>query len=126
MNPNPYESSVVPNLAVRETAGEDTSDFIKEWERYRLWFNAILVIESLLIALLQPPLVREPRFWLFAIEGAIIANICFCVGPVAHWYLTRLGMPRRITALIVFWVGTVLAMLLTLLAIVHFLHPSPF
>jgi hypothetical protein len=118
---NPYESPAAPTPLIPDPSHSKynfENDLLRSWEDRRLWFNAILVAETLLIAILPRPLIFQPLFWLFALEGAIVANICFCVGPIATWYLSRIGFDKRRAGVLLFWLGTLLSMMLAIVAVV--------
>src|SRR5688572_15048536 len=114
MQPNPYESSAIPTPlepAPPRTVNEAGHDLLRAWEYRRLWFNGLLIVETVLIGILPDALILQPRFWEFAVEGAIVANVCFCAGPIATWYLSRLGFDSRRAGLFLFWAGTILSMM---------------
>jgi hypothetical protein len=115
MEPNPYEAPKTP-VAVHATAPETSdrtgSDLLRDWEYRRLWLNGILVVVTLVIGVPTNFAILERRFWAMAVQGAIGANICFCVGTVANWYLSRIGFNQRASGLFLFWLGTALATVL--------------
>lgn len=119
MDPNPYQSPKIPTTLDSERqqlASIVAHDLLREWEYRRLWFNAILVGEILTLSVLSQPLIFQVEFWAYAIQRAISANVCFCVGPVVNWYLSRPGLNHRVTGILLFWLGTALAVLLTLVS----------
>jgi hypothetical protein len=117
MDVNPYESPTTSNIG-ESVSARPGNELIGDWEYRRVWFNAVLVSETLLIGILPDQLIYQRRFWVFAIEGAFVANVCFCIGPVLTWYLLRFGFDSGWTGKIIFWTGTLLAMLLTFIATV--------
>ncbi len=63
------------------------------WERRRWAYNAILVVwVGLLVLLMRRDLVFDAGFCAFLIAEAVLANVCFCAGPVADGYLHRMGL----------------------------------
>jgi hypothetical protein len=121
MQPNPYESPKSPTAfdsLPLQPATDSTHELLRTWEYRRLWFNAILIVGTVLMGILPEFLFFQPRYWGFAIEGAIAANVCFCVGPIVTWYLSHLGFNSRRAGALLFLVGTMLSMMLTLIAIV--------
>ena len=112
---NPYESSKTPTAVCandRETL--HSTELLSEWERRRFWFNGILIAVTLLFGILPDQMIFEFRFWEFAVEGAIVANTAFCAGPVANWYLDGLGFRSRSTGIVLFWLGTSFAVVMTI------------
>src|SRR5262249_46847410 len=100
-------------------------DVFVAWEKLRLLYNLILVAA---VALFLNPVVfllSLPIFLPFLLEGALIANIGFCAGPVAEGYLCLLGMSRRPVRALVFVCGTLVAIGLTWYALflpIHFVN----
>jgi hypothetical protein len=98
-----------------EPTGASATAVFLAWEKYRLLYNAILVAVSFVFASGQ---FGDVRLWVWLVEGAVAANVCYCVGPVAEGYLSLLGADRKTTRIVLLVAGTVLAMLLTALAVV--------
>ena len=118
MHPNPYEASVLPDAAADSNV-VDASDLIKVWERRRLPYNALLAVATVVLGMLvRPGALDNAAFWGMVVEGAIGANVCYCVGPVAHWHLLRWIAPYRATGNALFWARTLLSMVLVAIAIV--------
>lgn len=108
-----------PGAAIAPTPAppDDFFAVFWRWEKYRLAYNAILLAETLL-ALTTRRALTNWRF-LDALAGlAIIANVCFCAGPVLHGYLWRLGLRGRWVGLAILIAGTLLAMLLAAIALI--------
>jgi hypothetical protein len=91
----------------------DTKVVFYDWERLRLVYNAILlgiVLCSMTFFVVSRPLLWHPHYYAFELLGyAILANVCFCVGPVAEGYLCWFGLDRHRARWIVFLVGTFIA-----------------
>jgi hypothetical protein len=85
------------------------------WERLRLFYNAILLVVVVCYFGLETLFIVP-----FALLPALLANLCFCAGPVAEWYLYLLGMPRRSARWLVFVLGTLLSVVVTLAAAAEF------
>lgn len=94
------------------------------WERLRVVFNGWLTMWCLLVTSVSGAWI-EPRLWLLAIEGAIVANVCFCAGPVAEGYASLLGLRGRWVRLFLFIGGTALASVLALATLFSMLLPAP-
>ena len=111
MSLNPYAA---PQPVVAEaslTRDASLTPFLA-WERLRVWFNTILVLVVVVSALPQRELWFSYRLNYYCIEGAILANICFCVGLVAESYLRVVGWWRDPLRWVLFGLGTLLAGLL--------------
>src|SRR5262245_54254540 len=81
------------------------------WERLRIVFNAILGCEVLALTLLaRADYWTQRGFIRYLVARAIIANICFCAGPVADGYLRRFGFRGRGPTMLLFGIGTLLSM----------------
>ena len=73
------------------------------WERLRLIFNAVLTITVLALG---SSFLADRACWRPLVYGAILVNICFCMGPVGEGYLSLIGIERRIGRWAVFVIGT--------------------
>ncbi|HZN34158.1 MAG TPA: hypothetical protein VFB80_10075 [Pirellulaceae bacterium] len=83
MSLNPY-AAPQPVVAEASLARDASLTPFLAWERLRVWFNTILVLVVVVSALPQRELWFSYRLNYYCIEGAILANICFCVGLVAR------------------------------------------
>jgi hypothetical protein len=114
---NPYAASWTPLERTKSPRSESRSgaesarDVFLAWERLRLLFNVILVVESLFLGM---PHLPDGGFWAFLVVSAIMANVCFCAGACAEGYLSLLGFRREAARYIVFAVGTSLSMFLAM------------
>ena len=82
------------------------------WEKLRLVYNMILAAESMLLMGLGT------LFWLpILLQGALLANVCFCAGPVAEGYLCLLGANRTAARWTVFILGILASVVLVWAAI---------
>src|SRR4051812_17084832 len=100
-----------------KASGEEARAVFLAWEKLRVLYNAILVVESVGLGANQ---LGVPAFARLLLGGAIVANLCFCAGIVAEGYLSLLGVPRRGARPVLFVLGTSLAMLLTAVSVVGF------
>src|SRR5262249_59017853 len=68
------------------------------WEGLRVVYNLVLI--AVVVALLGPTgiLQRLP----YVLEGALVANVCFCAGPVAEGYLCLFGVSRPAARTLIF------------------------
>lgn len=89
------------------------------WEKLRLVYNGLLVVESLvLIFVLEMYEWAPPFFFLVGLPVlAVGANICFTLGPAVECYLFFLGFHRPWMRSALFVPGTVFAMFLALMTL---------
>jgi hypothetical protein len=87
---NPYASPLSVS-STTTTASDDFRDVFLGWERLRVVYNSVLVSLTLLCGFGS---VADPKFWSTALFGAILTNVCFCVGPVLEGYATWLSGRR--------------------------------
>ncbi len=93
------------------------------WEKLRLLYNAILTVLVFDFEV-NHGWPRDIWFWLQVAVGALLANVCFCVGPVVENYLRLLGRTGSLARLILFCLGTLLAVFLAD-SCLHSLHSPP-
>jgi cytochrome c oxidase subunit IV len=98
---------------LRTTADSARAVFLA-WERMRLAYNAVL---GFVVVLLAGSDLFDPAFYGFLLRAAVLANVCFCLGPVIEGYLSLLGVDRRAARWFVFLPGLLLACLLALAAL---------
>ena len=82
------------------------------WERLRLIYCVIL---ALVVIVFSGAALTNHLFLLRIIKAAIVANVCFCVGPVAEGYLALVGLDRPSARLLLFILGTLLSCLLAII-----------
>lgn len=119
-NQNPFHAPIQP--AVTDAApptSDEVLDFIaiaKKWEKYRLIYNGILVVETVVLTLLvllfsgMLPSIELP---VLAVFGAIASNFFFLLGPVLDGYCQWIFKSRdRVFGLVVLVLGTLFSALL--------------
>jgi hypothetical protein len=108
-------SSTPPASEPLDRQGEEKarSAFVA-WEKLRVAFNAVLAAVVLLSA---GSALSEETFWVFLLQGTLLANLCFCLGPVAEGYLTLAGSGRQSARWVVFSLGVMAGCLLAFLAV---------
>lgn len=112
---NPYAAPAEAEIAYAPfPPGESAKEVFLAWERLRVIYNLILVGVSLLVGMAR---LTELSFWYFLIEGAVGANLCFCVGPVVEGYLTLIGINRDGSRMLLFVLGTIASCLVAAAAI---------
>jgi hypothetical protein len=86
------------------------------WEILRLVFNAALLLIVLVVGHLF--VTRESlghlAFWRFMAMCAVGANVCFSLGPIGEGYLALLGVRRSTARLLLFLVGLIVSVVLTI------------
>jgi hypothetical protein len=90
--------------STRDGIFEQMGRVIVTWEKLRLLYNAIGFAPTFLIAV-------SSRVSFGELAGCVVlANVCFCMGPVADCYLTWFGFRRKVVtiALFVLITGTML------------------
>lgn len=98
---------------------ESADAVFKHWEILRIVYNAVLAV--VLIPWLRF-FVSDSEFAMHVIEGAIAANIAFCVGHVAEGYLSMVITPRKDARYVLFILGTLLSIFLELAHIMGYLN----
>jgi hypothetical protein len=85
------------------------------WEKLRIVYNVILslVVLSCMFRFSRSEVPSLP----YLTYCMLMANVCFCLGPVVEGYLAMLGTQRRIVRIAVFSVGTLFASLLASMVI---------
>jgi hypothetical protein len=124
---NPYAP---PSSAIQEraTKPDDSSEFrhFLRWEKLRLFYNAILLIETFLILMSFSPKARLLSSIFPCLGLAFLANVCFCLGPVLDGYARWIGLRHGIVTGLIFVLGTLLAILLTFIAVLSVIDPEFF
>lgn len=89
---------------VEPTATLDPHLVLKQWEKLRLVYNAILIPWTIFLLVVLP---RGTAALFDVIAGGFIANVCFCFGPVAETYLVWIGANAQTVRGWLFALGTV-------------------
>lgn len=97
---------------------------LKNWEKLRLVYNAVLIPWSSLSVLVLRRDGTDPLLWFSIITGGVIANVCFCLGPVLESYLVWVGANPRTARGWLFALGTAVTALVATLTIVGY-RPTP-
>jgi hypothetical protein len=105
----------MPNIRVKEPT---FMEVFFAWEKLRLVYNAVLVVVVLIKARFVDDMGLESL-----IPGALIANLCFCTGPIAEGYFCLLGFPRPIGRPLLFCLGMFVPIALTINTPAHKLAP---
>ena len=84
----------------------DFAPILHRWEKYRLWYNGVLITYTLLwCALIAPRLLIEPEFWLQICLLGALCNLCFFVGPALEAYGRYFGMWSSMLSALLFLLG---------------------
>lgn len=82
----------------------DPHHAVKQWEKLRLLYNAVLIPWTILLtAVLPGGGTAGPAE---VLVGGVIANVCFCLGPVVETYLVGIGANARTARGWLFALGT--------------------
>lgn len=89
------------------------------WENLRLRYNLMLAVVALVAVLsINAELLRDPRAMAAMLLAALAANACFCVGPLVEGYVTWFFGPVSWLRGVVFVVGSMGAVGLTMVEVV--------
>ena len=88
------------------------------WERLRIVFNGVLATAVILGGFSH---LADASFWRYLASEALLANICFCAGPVAEGYLVFLNVPRPFARRLVFLLGTLVGLGLALSSVAYWM-----
>jgi hypothetical protein len=84
----------------------DDYTVLKQWERLRFVYNAILIPWTVLVIVMTPRRVASSEIWSAVVMFGVIANVFFCLGPVLETYLVWLGASPRTARRWLFGLGT--------------------
>lgn len=103
------------------SSGDTADEVFKAWERLRIAYNVVLGLGMI-------PWIRQfldrPDFTLQVGAAAVLANVCFCAGPVAEGYASLIGLPRRPSRWVIFAAGVLLSLGLEIVSVIAFLEPA--
>jgi hypothetical protein len=111
----------------KESRLKEISAFAKpiflKWEKLRILYNAILLATLLASHLPQMSVdvFFQPLMLVIWLIGAVLANLCFFLGPAMETYIAWLGVRSIWVTAILFLVGVVISIPLVL-----FFFPVPF
>ena len=118
-NQNPFQAPIKSTVKDSSPpASGEVLDFIviaKKWEKYRLIYNGILVVETVLLAVLFLLFFGMPSIELpvVVVLGAVACNFFFLLGPVLDGYCQWIFKSKnRVFGLIVLVLGTLFSALL--------------
>jgi hypothetical protein len=114
---NPYAPPTSSTKA--KSGGRSELGLFLRWERLRLIYNAVLGVETVLVLMANPPRggVEAMGSLAFVVAAyAVVANVCFCAGPVLEGYARLLKIRGTAVTGLLFGLGTAFAMMLTLVA----------
>ncbi len=118
-NQNPFQAPIKSTVKDSSPpASGEVLDFIviaKKWEKYRLIYNGILVVETVLLAVLFLLFFGMPSIELpvVVVLGAVACNFFFLLGPVLDGYCQWIFKSKnRVFGLVVLVLGTLFSALL--------------
>lgn len=106
---NPFRLSTVEQaIEPGPAVGVDFVPVLQRWEKYRLWYNGVLVVYTLSWSILvTPDLLLDSLFWFqICILGAL-CNLFFFLGPAIEGYGRYLGMWSGVLSLLLFLLGLI-------------------
>jgi hypothetical protein len=119
---NPYASPPEADAALPTYPPADSAkEVFLAWEKLRLIYNCLLAVVSLSAGYAWLGVRDIIDFLTFLFEGAIGANLCFCLGPVIEGYLSLMGVNRRKVRLLLFVLGTLIACMFAAAALASWL-----
>ncbi len=74
------------------------------WEKLRLVYNGVLILCSLVLGVLCGT-ITDLEFFALCMIGAVVMNVCYCLGPVLEGYLVWMLRADRITSRAVVFIG---------------------
>ena len=118
-NQNPFQAPIKSTVKDSSPpASGEVLDFIviaKKWEKYRLIYNGILVVETVLLAVLFLLFFGMPSIELpvVVVLGAVACNFFFLLGPVLDGYCQWIFKSKnRVFGQVVLVLGTLFSALL--------------
>jgi hypothetical protein len=88
-------------------------DVFFAWEKLRLFYNAIMILVTLGLTVYAQ---ANPLAAVVFVGEALLANICFSVGPIVEGYACWFGLPREYARWCIFTLGCIVT---TALAVNH-------
>ena len=85
------------------------------WEQLRVVFNLALIA---LVVILGREFWRVPGFLRYITKAGVVANVCYCSGPVLEGYLALAGVPRRAVRVSLFGGGLLVACWLSAIVVI--------
>ena len=118
--PNPY-SAPASESVIDPTVSLDFLPIMWRWERLRLYYNGVLVIYVLLIAItIFPAKARDLSFWFCVCLGGVLANVCYLTGPTIEAYATYFRVWNKTLTMLLFAAGLGFTALLATVCIATF------
>jgi hypothetical protein len=74
----------------------DDYTVLKQWERLRFVYNAILIPWTVFIVVVFQRRASGSEIWPALVMCGVIANVFFCLGPVFEAYLVWVGASPRL------------------------------
>ena len=107
---NPYAAPSSIARDVSRPSDRPSLELFLFWEKMRVAYNAILIVEVLILAGMgMSASLWKPE----VVVLSFAANVCFCTAPVVHAYAILIGLPSRAVGWLLFVTGTTLSTILT-------------
>jgi hypothetical protein len=121
---NPYTAPLSDAIGHRTQVKPEVSGWLAiakpifiRWELLRLLYNAILILETLVLFRSMTVDIRPIDFWVEAMLAGMVANVCYFAGPLINIYLSWLLEQKTAMLTWAIWgLGTVFSVGVTLLA----------
>ncbi len=117
---NPFQAPIQPSTPKTPVpANDEVLDFIalaKKWEKYRLIYNGVLVVETVglaIVAIIFNGVLVLPILAVAAVFGAVVCNFFFLLGPALDGYCQWIfGTRKPIFGQVILAAGVTFTMLL--------------
>lgn len=110
---NPFLSPTSDSLSDATGISVDFVPIMRRWDWLRLFYNAVLFIEVVALALFVRPMVFQDIAFIPAMcLGAAVANLCFTTGPAIEAYGTYYRVWHPFMTFGLYFVGLAISMVL--------------
>ena len=105
--PNPFRAvDVARPDEMPHSMGIDFAPILHRWERFRLWYNGILIVHTMLWSVLfTPDLLLSGLFWFHLCFLGLLCNLCFFLGPALEAYGRYFGFWSELLSMLLFLLG---------------------
>ena len=123
---NPYRQPIAEETKqvdqpAKEIATLDFVPIIYRWERLRLFYNAALIVITIVLTLIAVPRnLLDVDFLLMIFAGGLFANLCFFIGPAIEAYGTHFRVWYGWMRAMLFWAGLILTAVLAAVCVLTY------
>jgi len=116
---NPYLPPREENVRRIVSPDFDLRPILQRWEKLRTFYNLTLIAVTFLVTIAFKPFsFGFVDYWILLVVGAVVANVCFFLGPATDAYLQWFRIWHIGFTWLVFIVGLGLASALAALSII--------